>query len=164
MTYRLEGFQDQLVTLTSRDACVNPTLPDGTAIKKAITAGEAAESNAHTLEMVRGCCDPLPYGDEVDSEAISPCNPIYMCNQEIQYDRQARQRCRKCWGRPSHAIHVLPEDASSYATPPVVPCPNVGNVAFGRLFALAVAGRSIEPPHEELQPPKSLQDLAGKSY
>ncbi|CZR48173.1 uncharacterized protein FPRO_12783 [Fusarium proliferatum ET1] len=67
---RLDGFQDQLVTLVSGTAHVRPTLPDGTAMPEAVTAGKAAGFTAETLEMVRNHCDPLPYGDGVDPEAV----------------------------------------------------------------------------------------------
>ncbi|CAG9993461.1 unnamed protein product [Clonostachys byssicola] len=67
---RLDGFQDQLVTLISGTAHVRPTLPDGTTMPEAVTAGEAAGFTADTLGMVCIHCDPLPYGDGIDPEAV----------------------------------------------------------------------------------------------
>ncbi|KAF5692008.1 cell surface receptor IPT TIG domain-containing protein [Fusarium circinatum] len=67
---RLDGFHDQLVTLISGTAHVRPTLPDGTAMPEAVTAGKAAGFTADTLGLVRNHCDPLPYGDGIDPEAV----------------------------------------------------------------------------------------------
>ncbi|KAM0085978.1 hypothetical protein ACKRZS_001781 [Fusarium odoratissimum] len=67
---RLDGFQGQLVTLISGTAHVRPTLPDGTTMPEAVTAGEAAGFTADTLGMVRNHCDPLPYGDGVDPQSV----------------------------------------------------------------------------------------------
>ncbi|KAF4473518.1 hypothetical protein FAGAP_13032 [Fusarium agapanthi] len=67
---RLDGLQDQLVTLISGTVHVRPTLPDGTAMPEAVAAGKAAGFTADTLEMIRNHCDPLPYGDGVDPEAV----------------------------------------------------------------------------------------------
>lgn len=59
---RLDGLQDQLVTLISGTAHVRPTLPDGTAMPEAVTAGKAPGFTADTLGIIRNHCDPLPYG------------------------------------------------------------------------------------------------------
>ncbi|RBR15961.1 hypothetical protein FVER53590_11077 [Fusarium verticillioides] len=55
-------------------------------------------------------------------------------------------------------------DAFSCMAPPAESYSSVMNAAFGRPFALAIAGWSIELNHEELQPQTSLRNLAGKSY
>ncbi|KAF5608639.1 uncharacterized protein FSUBG_4567 [Fusarium subglutinans] len=281
---RLDGFQDQLVTLISGTAHVRPTLPDGTTMPEAVAVGKAAGFTADTLGMIRNHCDPLPYGDGVDPEAVfipfgrgvevvdgdglmpsissvyqpSPrvvdgketpnvvastgdnCEyfqippsinqPARLFNAYRKPGATGQSTWRPCgeWEDPvftsagdlraeilisesnttAKAAHVYQPpmsdglfeppltganeqwktnilddfiqslktehyalrmieilgDASSCMAPPAESYSSIMNAAFGRPFALAIAGWSIELNHEELQPQTSLQNLTGKSY
>ncbi|KAF5252237.1 hypothetical protein FANTH_2793 [Fusarium anthophilum] len=312
---RLDGFQDQLVTLISGTAHVRPTLPDGTAVPEAVAAGKAAGFTSDTLEMIRNYCDPLPYGDGVDPEAVfipvthgqvkfnkfnvidkfgrgvevvdgdglmpsissvyqpssrvvdgketpnvvastgdnceyfqippSINQPARLFNAYLKPGATGQSTWKPCgeWEDPvcgyimynsadlslqvftsagdlraeilisesnttAKAAHVYQPpmsdgvfeppltdaneqwkanilddfiqslktehyalrmieilgDASSCMAPPAESYSSIMNAAFGRPFALAIAGWSIELNHEELQPQTSLQNLTGKSY
>ncbi|KAG9497245.1 hypothetical protein J7337_012039 [Fusarium musae] len=292
---RLDGFYDQLVTLISGTAHVRPTLPDGTAMPEAVTAGEAAGFTAETLGIIGNHCDPLTYGDGVDPEAVfipvshgqvkfkmfnvidkfgrgvevvdgdgllpsissvyqpsshmvngkETPNVVVSTGDNCDRGETGQSTWRPCgeWDDPvcgyimynsadlslqaftsagdlraeiltsegnaaarvaqvnqppmsdglfeppmmdtadEWKINILDDfiqslkanhyalrmieilgDASSCMAPPAESYPSVMNAAFGRPFALVIAGWSIELNHEELQPQTSLRNLAGKSY
>ncbi|OJJ42376.1 hypothetical protein ASPZODRAFT_20494 [Penicilliopsis zonata CBS 506.65] len=70
LTCRLDGLSDQLTTLISGTTHVRPTLPDGTVLDDAVRAARGAGFTRETLRLVKNQCDPVPYGDAVDPDAV----------------------------------------------------------------------------------------------
>ncbi|KAK6505089.1 hypothetical protein TWF481_007011 [Arthrobotrys musiformis] len=72
----------------------------------------------------------------------------------------------ECLKNPEYAIRIIQVlgDAASCSGPPAESYSSVINAAFGRPFALAVAGWSIELSHEELKPQTTAKNVAGQTH
>ncbi|KAK6349131.1 hypothetical protein TWF730_009887 [Orbilia blumenaviensis] len=86
--------------------------------------------------------------------------------KSAQWKVVIRNNFIECLKNPQYAMRIIQmlADAASCSGPPAESYSSIINSAFGRPFALAVAGWSIELSHEELEPQTTTKNVTGRTY